>query len=106
MKARAPITPPHSQPVPPMTKASITSALRWKSNTSSEAKARRLRQQRTGRASEAGGHGVDRRQPPCTDMPSAATRSRLSRMACSETPSGECTMRRSSTKAMKSTLSE
>ena len=34
MKAR----PPHSQPAPPMISASITSALRWKSSTSSEAK--------------------------------------------------------------------
>ena len=38
LKAMAPTSPPHSQPAPPMISASITTALRWNSSTSSDAK--------------------------------------------------------------------
>ena len=38
LNAIAPASPPHNQPAPPMISASITSALRWNSSTSSEAK--------------------------------------------------------------------
>jgi hypothetical protein len=38
LKTTAPATPPYSQPVPPMTSISITSAERSSANTSSDAK--------------------------------------------------------------------
>ena len=37
LNAIAPASPPHSQPAPPITSASMTSALRWKSSRSSDA---------------------------------------------------------------------
>jgi branched-subunit amino acid ABC-type transport system permease component len=38
LKTMAPVMPPYSQPTPPITSISMTSAERWNSNTSSEAK--------------------------------------------------------------------
>ena len=63
--------------------------------------ARGLRQQRArSRAASPPASVYTAARRPLTLMPMAETRSRLSRSACSDRPSGECTMRRSSRKPM------
>ena len=106
LKPIAPRMPPYSQPTPPITRISITSAERWNSNKSSDAKPVVCVSSAPAAPASAAANVYTCASLAVTGMPMAMARSRLSRMALSVAPKGDCTMRRASKKNTSSTVSE